>query len=351
VSSSRASLGKVHHEVANVEPASGEKSDCSHGEITYHIPSTQRIFLRPREKAAPFPALQYAAQLYLARRSIGITPRKSFEDHRPNHSQCHDPRDCRHTSLALSGCDLTTPATPAAEAGAVIKGNVHGGQQAIVGAHVYLLAAATTNYGATSTSLLTSGTAGTDSVGSYVLSDANGAFSITGDYICTPGTQVFLYAQCGNPGAGVNSAASPLAALGQCPAAGDFATATPFVWVNEVSTVTTAFGLAGFASDAHHIGSQQTPQSLLGIKTAFANVPQLEYLAYGATFGTTPIDNGSVPHTLINTLANIIAACINSPGLSSTECSTLFATARFGGCRRRSITPIAERLTSSVGTV
>jgi DNA-binding beta-propeller fold protein YncE len=164
-----------------------------------------------------------------------------------------------------------------------------------------------------------------------VLTDANGGFSITGDYSCTPGTQVFLYAQGGNPGAGINSAASLLAALGQCPTSRTFATTTPFVFVNEVSTVTTAFALVGFASDAHHIGSQMTPQSLLGIKTAFANVPQLESLAYGATFGTTPIGNGSVPRSLINTLANIIAACINSSGPSSTPCTTLFATARFGG--------------------
>ncbi len=234
-------------------------------------------------------------------------------------------------SLSLTGCNLASTASPEADPGAVIKGSVHGGQQPISGAHVYLLAASTSNYGAASTSLLTSNTAGTDSIGSYVLSDSTGGFSITGDYTCTPGTQVFLYAQGGNPGGGVNSAASLLAALGQCPTSRTFATATPFVMVNEISTVTTAFALAGFASDAHHIGSQMTPQSLLGIKTAFANVPQLESLAYGTTFGTTPIGNGSVPRALINTLANIISACINSAGPSSTPCSTLFATARYGG--------------------
>jgi streptogramin lyase len=239
--------------------------------------------------------------------------------------------------VLLSGCTIATTATAGPEAGAAIKGNVHGGQQAIVGAHVYLLAASTSNYGAASTSLLTTGIAGTDTVGGYVLSDANGAFSISNDYTCTPGTQVFLYAQGGNPGNGVNSAASLLAALGQCPSAGNFYTgdsttgAIPFVAINEVSTVTTAFALVGFASDAHHIGSQMTPQSLLGIKTAFANVPQLENLATGATFGSTPLGNGTVPRQLINTLANIIAACINSAGPSSTPCSTLFATARYGG--------------------
>jgi hypothetical protein len=234
-------------------------------------------------------------------------------------------------ALTLSGCSLVSTASPEAGVGAALQGKVHGGQQPIVGAHVYLLAASTSNYGAASTSLLTSGTAGSDSVGAYVLSDASGNFSISGDYTCTPGAQVFLYAQGGNPGSGVNSAASLLAALGNCPTAGNFAAATPTVMMNEISTVATAFSLVGFASDAHHIGSLYRPQALLGIKTAFANVPQLESLAYGATFGTTPIGNGSVPRALINTIANILAACINSTGPTSTACSTLFATARYGG--------------------
>ena len=42
--------------------------------------------------------------------------------------------------LLLTGCALGPTATPTLQQGASIRGNVHGGQQPIVGAHVYLLA-------------------------------------------------------------------------------------------------------------------------------------------------------------------------------------------------------------------
>ena len=47
----------------------------------------------------------------------------------------------------LSGCSLSTTSAPTADAGVAIAGVVHGGQQPIVGAHVYLFAANTTGYG------------------------------------------------------------------------------------------------------------------------------------------------------------------------------------------------------------
>src|ERR1019366_8205154 len=130
----------------------------------------------------------------------------------------------------LSGCDLSSTAVPTAEAGVAFNGKVMGGQQVIVGAHVYLLAANTTGYGGpgiaassgnASVSLLTSSGPGTtqDTSGGptngdyYVTTDSNGLFSITGDYSCTSGQQVYMYALGGNPGAGTNSAAGLLEAL------------------------------------------------------------------------------------------------------------------------------------------
>ena len=52
-------------------------------------------------------------------------------------------------SLALTGCALetTAPSVPEQVTGATIQGIAHGGQQGIVGAHVYLFAATTTGYG------------------------------------------------------------------------------------------------------------------------------------------------------------------------------------------------------------
>ena len=108
--------------------------------------------------------------------------------------------------LVLTGCALTPTAapTPAAGSGLSIGGNVHGGQQPIAGAHIYLLAAGTSGHGSASTSLLTSGTDGTDSIGGYVLTSADGGFHLSGTYTCTPNTQVYIYALGGDPGAGPN---------------------------------------------------------------------------------------------------------------------------------------------------
>jgi hypothetical protein len=242
--------------------------------------------------------------------------------------------------VGVTGCSLTPTATPSKEAGVNIRGNVHGGQQPIVGSHVYLLAANITGYGGpaipasitnASVSLLNAAnTLQSDSIGAYVLSGSDGSFSITGDYNCTPNTQVYLYALGGNPGAGVNSAVGLLATLGNCPAAGSFASTT-FVWVNEVSTIAAAYAISGFASDATHVSSSGTALAQVGIANAFANAANLASLSTGAALSTTPAGNGVVPQTEINMLANILASCVNSTGPSSATCSALFTNAPSGG--------------------
>ena len=64
-------------------------------------------------------------------------------------------------ALLLSGCS-GVPVAPPIEtnpvSGVALRGIVHGGQQPIAGAHVYLYAATTGGYGGASNSLLTSGT-------------------------------------------------------------------------------------------------------------------------------------------------------------------------------------------------
>ena len=133
-------------------------------------------------------------------------------------------------AAVLSGCSMVQTALPSANLGSAIKGNVHGGQQPVAGAHVYLMAAGVSGYGGASTSLLVPSSTGlSDSVGAYVQTAADGSFSITGDYTCTANTQVYLYVLGGNPGAGVNSAAGFLAALGNCPSSGGFVTQSPFI--------------------------------------------------------------------------------------------------------------------------
>ena len=158
----------------------------------------------------------------------------------------------------------------------------------------------------------------------YVLTDANGNFSLSGEYTCTAGQQVYLYAIGGDPGAGLNSAAGLMAVLGNCPG-GDFSATVPFVSINEVSTVAAAYAFAGYAVDATHVASSGTPLALNGIANAFANAFNLADLGSGTALAATPAGNGTVPQATIDTLANILAACINSTGPSSPPCSILFA--------------------------
>ena len=222
---------------------------------------------------------------------------------------------------------------------------VHGGQQAIVGAHVYLFAANTTgNAGPgiaastnnASVSLLNSTKTGnSDSIGAYVLTDSNGAFTITSDYTCTQNTQVYVYVLGGDPGVGggANSAAGLMAALGNCPSGGSFLATKPFIWVNEVSTVAAAYAFAGFATDATHVSSSGSAAAKLGIANAFINAAILETLSTGVANASPPPGvgyfggGGSVPQTTVNTLGNILAACVNSTGPGSASCSTLLANA------------------------
>ena len=255
-------------------------------------------------------------------------------------------------TLILTGCSLSSTAPSSgpfagSTSSVAIQGVVHGGQQPVVGTHIYLFAPNTTGYGGSgiaasatnaSLSLLNSGVtthnpsnSGVDVNGNYyVTTDANGNFSISSDYSCSTGytqsgatstalagTQpVYLYAVGGNPGAGANSAAGFLASLGPCSGLSSSTT----VFMNEVTTIAMAYAVAGFATDATHISSSGTALALTGISNAFANTTNLVSLTTGNALATTPGGNGTVPQAELYTLANILAICINSTGPTSAQC-------------------------------
>jgi len=209
---------------------------------------------------------------------------------------------------------------------------VHGGQQPIVGAHVYLYAANTTHYGDAAVSLLQSG-GGTSVDGSgnyYYATQTGGTFSITGDFTCpNAGSQVYLYAVGGDPGLGqgTNSAIGLMAALGTC---GSLSSA-PYVVVNEISTIATAYAISGYATDATHVSSSSSSLATsTDVPNAFATVANLESLGRGVALATTPNGNGIVPQAEIDSLADILAACVNSAGPSSTPCNTVFSNTKNG---------------------
>jgi hypothetical protein len=196
-------------------------------------------------------------------------------------------------------------------------------QQPIVGAHVYLFAANTTGYGQASVSMVSAAETGTsDSVGAYVAADALGFFDLTGDYACTSGQQLYIYTLGGTTGSQPAPSAGLMAAIGSCPSS---SSAAIFATVNEVSTIAAAYALAGFATDATHVSSSGTSLAQVGVANAFANAGNLATLATGVALATTPAGNGTVPEAEINTLADILAECVEASASSNTLLSVTTA--------------------------
>jgi hypothetical protein len=226
---------------------------------------------------------------------------------------------------------IVTPATPATTPGSPIVGNVHGGALPIVGAHIYLFAANPAGYGAPSISMLNPAQPGVafDATGYYVLTDANGYFQISGDYTCTSGQQVYLLSIGGNPGlpvGQVNPALYLMAAIGACPEGQtNFASAVPYIFMNEVSTVAAVYALSGFMTDGTHVSSASTPGALQGLANAFLTVTNLVDVASGNARIQNVGGNGDVPQAEINTLANMLVTCVNSDGTAG--CTPLFSNA------------------------
>jgi sugar lactone lactonase YvrE len=232
------------------------------------------------------------------------------------------------SGLFSTGASVATVsfAAPAGSSGAV-----YDGKQPMAGAHVYLMEANFTGYGQPSLSLLNAAATGhSDALGAYLVTGANGGFTWPAGAICTAGSQLYVYALGGSEGGGSNQAAGLMAAVGPCPAT-ESVNALPYVWVNEVSTVAAAYALAGFAADATHVSSSGTAGAATGMANAFANAANISSLAGGVAYAYTPAANGIVPQAEINTLADILSACVASSAASSSNCVTLFADAVAAG--------------------
>ncbi len=240
----------------------------------------------------------------------------------------------------MSGCSgsfAPSPIQPNETQIGNIQGSVHGGQASVTGAHIYLFAAGTGGYGTGATSLIrsTAPNAFEDGNGSYyVVTDGNGNFALGGDYTCTEGTQVYMVAYGGNPGMSgtvFNTAILQMAGLGQCPAAGNLAAQVPYLVINEVTTVAFAYAMGGFGSTAFNISSNaaNSPASATAIANAMANANNIVNLWPGTAPAVTKGNPNSVnPQAKINTLANILATCVNTSSTSSSQCTSLFNAAK-----------------------
>ena len=226
--------------------------------------------------------------------------------------------------LVSTGCASRTIPGSGAQSLA-IEGGVHGGQQPISGALVYLFASHTDNSGTVSIALLPN----------PATTDANGAFTLDpSSYTCaSPNDQVFFIAAGGDPGAGtVNHAITLVDLFGSC---GDL-NASSFVAINEVTTVAAAFALAPVYGNSYlnsnSFSSGFNPQEIAFNNPILTQPTQIAQLFTNATSlvnpatGAATTNFGPQVQTTINALGNTTAACVNSTSPSSSACQNLFST-------------------------
>jgi len=230
--------------------------------------------------------------------------------------------------VTLSGCGVGMQDTSSSPAPmAKISGMVHGGQNPVTGSTIQLWTVGSSGYGSQGTNLL----------GSHVVTtDNTGSFTITGDYTCpTNDTLVYILAIGGNPGltAGTNNAslelASPLGACGNL-------TAGTFLVINEVTTAAAAFALGQYftptfgSTSQDSFGTANTTQAVVGLNNAFATAGNLVNTSSGNAQTSLTLSGaaGSLTATpesaKLNTVADILASCVNSDGSGTSPCATLF---------------------------
>jgi hypothetical protein len=165
--------------------------------------------------------------------------------------------------------------------------------------------------------------------------DINGNFSIVGDYTA-PGTAVLTYitATGGNPGLSTastnNTAIVMVAPLGLSSGLGSL----PAIVINEVTTTGMAFAAGQYfgMSNADSFGTSSTTQGQLGLTNAFATYKNLVSPTSGGPQGVQTLTTSGVgsitvtPETAkVGTIADILAACVNTGSSGSTPCTELFA--------------------------
>ncbi|MDE1161339.1 MAG: hypothetical protein PW792_05255 [Acidobacteriaceae bacterium] len=234
--------------------------------------------------------------------------------------------------------------------GGAMSGNVHGGNQPIIGATVTLYAAGTSGYGSTATAYaVTTSAAPSGNFAFTQLTPGSSPTSgpvtpLTSSYTCPTGNtadsdpQMYLVARGGETqgvGNGTNSAAAFVIALGKCSTV-----ASLLVNMNEVTSVATMAGLQQYFNPAtESFGYPNTAQAATGFANGVAAISNLANIATGAavtsnTSTATPDGSSSnitvtiTPETTkVNLLANILAACVNNTSNAASACTTLFASA------------------------
>ena len=217
------------------------------------------------------------------------------------------------STLVLSGCGMTSSAggvsLPAGNA-ATASGRVMGGQQPVAGVAVQLYAAGTGSYGAAGVPLFPAGS---------ITTTAQGDFTVP-VFPCPAGNpDIFLVGTGGTPiGGSANANLAMMVGLGPCLSIDQSA----FINVNEVTTVATAWALAGFMTGPTSIGAPASNKS--GLDHAFASINKLVNTTNGVVSGPSLPAGAVLPISEINALGNVLQNCINSAGGSASDSSDGF---------------------------
>jgi len=206
-----------------------------------------------------------------------------------------------------------------------IHGLVHGGQQPISGASVVLYAAGTTGYGTGAASVMTS----------PVSTDANGNFTLTGNYSCSAGQQMYLVASGGSEISSATSASITAYSLSNnvatFTAANNFA-AGQSVTISGLSTLTAmngtftvlATGLSTSQFAVPFTGAVATASETAGNVTAvnvtsggsgYPTAPSIVFSTSGATTPATATANMSG--------TSVASVTVNSAGIGYTSNPTV----------------------------
>jgi hypothetical protein len=253
-------------------------------------------------------------------------------------------------ALLAAGCGSTPyQASPSSGSSPFsISGHVQGGNNPIAYGTVTLYATAANATG-NANGIYTGGHA---TILGQTTTGIGGGFTITGATACSAPNQTYIVISGGNPGGGAaNSNILLMALSGPCGAINSF------TWVNEITTVATAYALSSFtqitstctsgsytASPCVNVTSSPTNYDGLysagsyagvgstaagmGLTHAIANAYNLANMKTGTANSTTLLADlvtagpGTVPATEINSLANILQVCVNSSGGAATANST-----------------------------
>jgi streptogramin lyase len=216
-------------------------------------------------------------------------------------------------AASLAGCGDADHGTSAS-----LSGQVLGGQAPIVGSTVQLMAAGTPPAPAT---VLASTT-----------TDTSGNFHLGAPSCASPDQQLYLTATGGNPGAGTNTAINLLTIVGPC------SSALRSYTVNELTTVAAAYGANRFIGPTGCVDcAASSPAdvdnisgSSPGLPNALSTAAQLVdpgtgtlVLPDAGACASSPPVNCTTSRKL-GSLANALAACVNTSGPTSSQCVQLF---------------------------